>query len=95
MARRLLPRLLQPAVVRPAAVPTEKRGVDAIPRNLLNRLVALWTTDRFHAAKCYGPAQTILKSACHHQAFRWHLRPLLRSVRLPRLIDGPEWQRGS
>jgi hypothetical protein len=46
---RPLPRLLEPAVVTPAAGLAEKRGVDAVPRNLLNRLIALWTTyDRSH-----------------------------------------------
>jgi hypothetical protein len=48
--RRLLPRLLEPEVVRPTASLAEKRGVHAVARNLLHRLVTLWTTyDRIHA----------------------------------------------
>jgi hypothetical protein len=64
MARRLLPGLPQPAVVRPPASLAKKRGVDAVPRDLLNRLTSLWTTDHIHEPEVTNSARRT-KSRCH------------------------------
>jgi hypothetical protein len=44
-----------PPWLRPIAVLAEEGGVNAVPRNLLDRLVALWTTDRIHVVEVRAP----------------------------------------
>jgi hypothetical protein len=60
----LLPPLFSQRSLDQPPVPAEERGVNAVPRNLLYRLTALWTTDRIHAWRlsCSVP---ISKVGCH------------------------------
>jgi hypothetical protein len=51
LARRPLPRLLEPAVIRPATAPADECRWNAGDRNLLQRLMAVGTTGHVHARR--------------------------------------------